>query len=149
MAADRDPALLLDNQLCFALYSAQLALTKAYRPLLAELGLTYPQYIVMLVLWEHDGLSVKDLGARLRLDSGTLTPLLKRLETAGLVRRQRGDDDERVVFIFLTDAGAALRDKARAVPERLLCGTTLGVADVAPLRDELVRLRDALDTACA
>ena len=104
----------LDHQLCFALYAASLAMTKAYRPLLAPLGLTYPQYLVMLVLWEGDGLTVKQAGERLGLDSGTLTPLLKRLEAAGLLQRLRDAADERRVRLQLTAAGRALR--ARAVP---------------------------------
>src|SRR5689334_3586565 len=97
-----NPALLLDNQVCFALYSASLAMTKLYKPLLDELGLTYPQYLVMLVLWEGDGLMVSELGQRLSLDSGTLTPLLKRLETSGLITRIRAVEDERRVHVTLT-----------------------------------------------
>src|SRR5512141_147840 len=99
--AQRDP-LHLEDQLCFALYNASRALTRAYAPLLAPLGVTYPQYLVLLVLWERDGLPVKELGERLTLDSGTLTPLLKRLEHQGLVERRRGEDDERIVRIHLT-----------------------------------------------
>ena len=106
-------ALLLDNQLCFALYSASLAMTKLYKPWLDELGLTYPQYLVMLVLWERDGLAVGELGERLRLDSGTLTPLLKRLEAAGLVSRLRATHDERRVHITLTPAGRKLRARPK------------------------------------
>src|SRR3954470_3664742 len=100
-----ESALLLDNQLCFALYSASLAMTKLYKPLLDELGLTYPQYLVMLALWERDGSTVSELGQRLYLDSGTLTPLLKRLEAAGLVSRVRSTEDERRVHLRLTSAG--------------------------------------------
>src|SRR5437763_17166451 len=96
---EHDPMLLLDNRLCFALYSASLAMTKLYKPLLEELGLTYPQYLAMLVLWERDGLTVSELGERLSLDSGTLTPLLKRLEAAGLVSRVRDTRDERRVHV--------------------------------------------------
>src|SRR6185436_15253777 len=107
-----DQALLLDNQLCFALYSASLAMTKLYKPLLDELGLTYPQYIVMLVLWEGDGLAVSELGQRLSLDSGTLTPLLKRLEGSGLISRLRDVQDERRVHIHLTPAGRKLKARA-------------------------------------
>ena len=106
---DPDQALLLDNQLCFALYSASLAMTKLYKPLLDELGLTYPQYLAMLVLWERDGLTVSELGERLSLDSGTLTPLLKRLEAAGLIARIRAVEDERRVHITLTAAGRKLK----------------------------------------
>src|SRR5436190_2142305 len=106
---DPDQALLLDNQLCFALYSASLAMTKLYKPLLDELGLTYPQYLAMLALWEQDGLMVSELGKRLRLDSGTLTPLLKRMEAAGLVARTRDAQDERRVHISLTASGRRLK----------------------------------------
>src|SRR3989338_8092204 len=105
-----EQALLLDNQLCFALYSASLAMTKLYKPLLDELGLTYPQYLALLVLWEQDSLMVSELGERLYLDSGTLTPLLKRLETSGLVSRLRDVEDERRVHISLTAAGRKLKN---------------------------------------
>src|SRR5215211_2557757 len=115
-----DAALLLDNQLCFALYSASLAMTKLYKPLLDELRLTYPQYLVMLVLWEGDGLMVSELGQRLSLDSGTLTPLLKRLESAGLVARIRDVQDERRVHITLTAAGRKLKARAQKVPACIL-----------------------------
>jgi DNA-binding MarR family transcriptional regulator len=103
----------LDNQVCFALYSASLAMTKLYKPLLEDIGLTYPQYLVMLVLWEGDQLMVSELGERLYLDSGTLTPLLKRLEAAGLLTRLRDAQDERRVRIALTDAGRALRARQK------------------------------------
>ena len=112
MSAPRVPHLALDNQLCFALYSASRAITRAYGPLLADLGLTYPQYLVMLVLWQADGVSVSELGARLALDSGTLTPLLKRLQTAGWISRTRGAQDERRVDIHLTPAGLGLIEHA-------------------------------------
>ena len=120
--------LALDHQLCFALYAASLAMTKAYKPLLAPLGLTYPQYLVMLVLWEGDGLTVSQLGARLALDSGTLTPLLKRLEAQALVQRQRDATDERRVRLQLTASGRALRAQALAVPQAIACAVT-GTAD--------------------
>ena len=113
------PQLQLDKQLCFALYAASRAMTQAYQPLLALLGLTYPQYLAMLVLWEQDGSSVKQLGERLHLDSGTLTPLLKRLENAGLVQRQRSSEDERSVVIWLTAAGKALEEQAAPIPVSL------------------------------
>ena len=116
---------LLDDQLCFALYAASRAVTSRYRPLLDELGLTYPQYLVLLVLWEHSAVSVKDLGAALQLDYGTLTPLVKRLESNGLVRRRRRPDDERSVEITLTDQGLALRDRARTVPSAI--GDAMGL----------------------
>ncbi|OWT77417.1 MULTISPECIES: MarR family winged helix-turn-helix transcriptional regulator [unclassified Achromobacter] len=113
---DGAAALLLDNQLCFSLYSTQLAMSKVYRRLLADMGLTYPQYLVMLVLWEQDGVTVSAIGERLFLDSATLTPLLKRLEAAGCIARARSVADERQVIVSLTDAGRALKRKAGAVP---------------------------------
>jgi len=140
--AVRDP-LQLDDQLCFALYSASRAVTRAYAPLLQPLGLTYPQYLVLLVLWQRDGASVKQLGERLALDSGTLTPLLQRLESQGLVERRRGDDDERVVRIHLTAAGRALRSKARKIPTDLACRAGYDLASPGSVRD-LARLRDEL-----
>ncbi|CBG68388.1 putative MarR family transcriptional regulator [Streptomyces scabiei 87.22] len=119
-AQDPAPApgsgLLLDDQLCFALYAASRAVTARYRPLLEELGLTYPQYLVMLVLWEQDSISVRDLGAALQLESSTLSPLLKRLEAGGLLRRERRTDDERSVAIRLSEAGGRLQERARTVP---------------------------------
>ena len=136
-------ALHLDQQLCFALYNASRALTRAYGPLLEPLGLTYPQYLVMLVLWEQREATVKGLGERLGLDSGTLTPLLKRLEQRGLVARRRSTEDERVVIAALTGEGAKLRAKARRVPSEIAC---LVGADIADDRDvaRLARLRSEL-----
>ncbi|MFD3376363.1 MULTISPECIES: MarR family winged helix-turn-helix transcriptional regulator [unclassified Streptomyces] len=112
----REGSLLLDDQLCFALYAASRAVTARYRPLLDELGLTYPQYLVMLVLWEQDQISVRDLGNALQLESSTLSPLLKRLEANGLLRRERRAEDERSVALRLTDAGARLKEQADTVP---------------------------------
>jgi len=143
----KTPLLSLSNQMCFAVYSTAHALNRVYKPLLEPLGLTYPQYLVMLVLWETDGLTVKEIGQRLRLDSGTLTPLLKRLQTAGLVRRERDTSDERQVRIGLTVKGEALRDKAEAVPQGLLGATGCTVEEVQSLKAELTRLRDQLDKA--
>jgi DNA-binding MarR family transcriptional regulator len=140
--APRDP-LQLDEQLCFALYHASRALTRLYAPLLAPLGLTYPQYLVLLVLWERDGVPVKQLGERLALDSGTLTPLLKRIEHHGLVERRRGADDERLVRIHLTSAGRALRGRARKIPMELACRAGYDLASDRSVRD-LVRLREEL-----
>jgi len=131
----------LDQQICFAVYRASRALTRAYAPLLEPLGLTYPQYLVLLVLWEGDGVSVKNLGERLSLDSATLTPLLKRLEQQAVVVRRRDDEDERVVRIDLTAKGKALRGKARNVPRLLACRAGFAERD---LRD-LARLRSDLD----
>ncbi|WP_406865346.1 MarR family transcriptional regulator [Streptomyces sp. HUAS MG47] len=130
-------SLRLDDQLCFALYAAQRAVTTAYRPLLDELGLTYPQYLAMLVLWERDAILVRELGAALKLDYGTVSPLLKRLEAAGLVRRERTAADERAVRIGLTERGAALRARAEAVPAELVERTGLAGPDIARLRAEL------------
>jgi DNA-binding MarR family transcriptional regulator len=143
-ATSADEALHLDNQLCFALYSASLAMTKLYKPLLDELGLTYPQYLAMLALWQEDGLSVSSLGERLRLDSGTLTPLLKRLEAAGLVSRLRAVDDERRVHVSLTTAGRRLRARAEKIPGCVLEASGCTVPDVVQLTRELQDLRDRL-----
>lgn len=132
----------LEDQLCFALYSASRAFTRAYQPLLEPLGLTYPQYLVMLVLWEGEPLSVSALGARLGLDSGTLTPLLKRLEQAKLVRRRRDAEDERVVLVSLSPTGRALHQRALGVPRELACGAGFDL-DPAGL-SRLEELREAL-----
>jgi DNA-binding MarR family transcriptional regulator len=145
----REQALQLDHQLCFALYSASLAMTKLYKPLLAELGLTYPQYLALLALWERDGLQVSELGARLFLDSGTLTPLLKRLEAAGLVRRQRSGDDERRVHIHLTASGQALKARAAQVPGCILEATQCSLGDVVELTQRVQALRDRLTSPAA
>ena len=139
-----DQALLLDNQLCFALYSASLAMTKLYKPLLDELGLTYPQYLVMLVLWEGDGLMVSELGQRLSLDSGTLTPLLKRLESGGLVSRMRDVADERRVHIHLTAAGRKLKTRAARVPGCVLAASQCSLPEILQLTERLRTLRDRL-----
>jgi len=148
MAPPAGDALALDQQLCFALYTASRAVTRAYGPLLEPLGLTYPQYLVMLVLWEEDGATVKRIGERLALDSGTLTPLLKRIEAAELVERHRSAADERVVTVHLTPAGRALRARARSVPKRLACragfdlsptahAAPAALAEIAALRERL------------
>ena len=137
----------LDRQLCFALYSASLAMTKIYKPLLEPLGLTYPQYLVLLALWERDGLAVNQLGERLFLDSGTLTPLLKRMETAGLLKRTRSTRDERQVRVALTAQGQALKEKARGVPNAMLAASACSIADLAALKSEIVALRDRLNAA--
>ena len=135
----------LESQLCFALYSSSLAMTKLYKPLLEPLGLTYPQYLALLVLWEQDGLAVGSLGERLYLDSGTLTPLLKRLEAAELVRRTRSTEDERQVLIALTPKGDALREKARAVPQSILAASACSVGELMAMKNEIVALRDRLN----
>lgn len=136
--------LALDHQLCFALYAASLAMTKTYKPLLAPLGITYPQYLVLLVLWEDDGITVSQLGERLTLDSGTLTPLLKRLEAQGLVQRQRDAVDERRVRLHLTPAGLALRAQAVAVPQAIACATACDLQQIGSLARQLHQLRRQL-----
>ncbi|QCR34648.1 MarR family winged helix-turn-helix transcriptional regulator [Nissabacter sp. SGAir0207] len=138
------PLLHLDQQMCFALYSANLALNKVYRKLLAQLGLTYPQYLVMLVLWEREGVTVSEIGERLFLDSATLTPLLKRLEAAGLLSRRRAASDERQVLISLTDAGRALRQQAQAVPEAVACAAECDVEELNAIKQQLELLRGKL-----
>ncbi|KPL48010.1 MarR family transcriptional regulator [Xanthomonas axonopodis] len=144
--ARSDALLQLDNQLCFALYSANLAMHKLYRGLLKALDLTYPQYLVMLVLWEADKRSVSEIGERLYLDSATLTPLLKRLQAAGLVSRTRAANDERQVIIALTETGRALRSKAGAgaVPEQVFCASSCSLDELRQLKQKLEKLRSSL-----
>src|SRR6201981_1214143 len=137
--------LMLSNQLCFAVYSTAHAFNRVYKPLLDRLGLTYPQYLVMLALWERDGVPVKDIGERLFLDSGTLTPLLKRLEAAHLIKRTRSREDERQVLIALTAQGQTLREKARAVPMSILEASACSVGELIAMKDEIVALRDRLN----
>lgn len=134
----------IDNFICFALYSAGHAFTRLYKPLLEPLGLTYPQYLVMAVLWENDGRTVGEIGEKLLLESSTLTPLLKRLETAGLVRRTRDRNDERVVRVQLTPEGAALKQKAVDIPAAIGCSTNLTIPEVMKLTDEIKALRKKL-----
>ena len=139
-----DIMLQLDNQLCFALYSTSLAMTKVYKPLLDELGLTYPQYLAMLVLWERDGLMVSELGDRLYLDSGTLTPLLKRLETAGYISRIRALEDERRVHITLTSSGRKLKLRAAKIPSCILNASQCALPELMTLTGQLQGLRQRL-----
>jgi DNA-binding MarR family transcriptional regulator len=139
-----DDLLKIDNFICFALYSAGHAFTRLYKPLLEPLGLTYPQYLVMAVLWENDGRTVGEIGEKLLLESSTLTPLLKRLETAGLVRRTRDRDDERVVRIQLTPEGAALKQKAVGIPQAIGCSTSLSIPEMMKLTDDIKALRKKL-----
>ncbi len=138
--------LVLRRQVCFALYAASRALTDVYRPILDEVGLTYPQYLVLLVLWERpdDAPTVSELGAELRLDSGTLSPLLKRLEGAGLVVRRRSARDERRVEVGLTEQGRALREQLCDVPLRIAQATGLGLGELVALRDTLTRVTDTI-----
>ncbi|MDW5417762.1 MarR family transcriptional regulator [Iodobacter sp. CM08] len=145
MESDLD-LLSLDKQLCFSLYSASLAMTKAYKPLLEKIGLTYPQYLVMLVLWQHDNILVKDIGEALFLDSGTLTPLLKRMESAALLTRQRDKTDERQVRITLTADGKALKEAAQMIPVQLLCASGQSTETLMQLRSQLSQIRDDLNT---
>jgi DNA-binding MarR family transcriptional regulator len=135
---------LLDNQLCFALYSTSLAMNKVYRKLLRKLDLTYPQYLVMLVLWEHDGVTVSDIGARLFLDSATLTPLLKRLEAGGLVTRTRSAQDERQVVVGLTDAGRAMAADAATIQDGVLCAAGCAPDELLAIKRQLEALRGKL-----
>ena len=144
MFSPSPPQLRLDNQVCFALYSTSLAMTKLYKPLLDAIGLTYPQYLVMLVLWERDGLTVSELGERLFLDSGTLTPLLKRLESSGHLARLRDVQDERRVRISLTAGGRALRDRAETIPQCVLQSSQCSLPELAALTGQLNHLRDML-----
>ena len=139
-----DERLQLDHQLCFALYSASLQMTKAYKPLLQSIGLTYPQYLAMLVLWERDGLTVSEISARLMTEPGSLTPLLKRLEAEGLISRTRSSRDERVVELRLTDTGWAMKEQAREFPACMLECTGQSHEALLALRDQLVSLRSAL-----
>ncbi|MEU0256909.1 MarR family transcriptional regulator [Streptomyces sp. NPDC006184] len=137
----------LDRQICFSLHAASRAFNGVYRVILKDLGLTYPQYLVLLVLWERDDLPVKALGEQLRLDSGTLSPLVKRLEGAGLVRRERSAEDERSVRVRLTGEGAALRERALEVPRRIMTATGFDLTEIAGLRARLDQLTTALDAA--
>ncbi len=137
----------LDRQVCFALYSASRAATAVYRPVLEDLGLTYPQYLVMLVLWESEPKGVRELGEELGLDSGTLSPLLKRLETMGLVERRRSGEDERRVAVNLTPAGRSLSSKASGIPRHLADAAGLSADELEQLRTTLERLTEALHRA--
>lgn len=137
---NRDELLKLENQFCFAVYAFSREITRLYRPVLDELGLTYTQYIALLVLWEQDSITVKELGSRLYLDSGTLTPLLKKLEGMDLIRRTRDPQDERSVIIRLTAQGHALKEQAYEVPERVFCQTGMFPEEITGLRKRLTAL---------
>lgn len=139
--------LMLDNQLCFALYSTSLMMTKVYKPLLQELGLTYPQYLAMMVLWEGDGITVGEISNRMLTDPGSLTPLLKRLEAEGFITRTRSSKDERVVELRLTEQGRALQEKAKKVPACILAATERTTDQLGVLKDDLVSLRNSLGKA--
>jgi len=140
-AESQDSDLVIEKQVCFSLYSAANAIVRAYRPMLKALDLTYPQYLVMIVLWNNNGINVKALGHQLHLDSGTLTPLLKRLESKELLTRQRGSEDERVREIFLTEQGILLKNLAETIPNQMLCKSKLPV-------EELLTLKESCDKMC-
>ncbi|MFJ5487764.1 MarR family winged helix-turn-helix transcriptional regulator [Hansschlegelia beijingensis] len=146
MNVPHSPSLKLQDQLCYAVYSAALAINRAYKPALDQLGLTYPQYLTMLALWEQDRLAVKDIAERLMLESSTLTPLLKRLEGAGLVVRRRSAEDERQVLVELTEAGRALQERAACVPMTLLARSGMKIPQLKRLNQDVRALRDALAT---
>ncbi|MCM3772900.1 MULTISPECIES: MarR family winged helix-turn-helix transcriptional regulator [Priestia] len=136
----------LENQLCFSIYATSREITKVYKPLLDKLGVTYPQYLALLVLWEHETLSVKKMGELLYLDSGTLTPMLKRMQDQELVIRQRSNEDERVVFISLTEKGKKLRDKACHIPEEVFSMTNKSQGELEKLKETLQELLQSLHT---
>ena len=143
-AAGSCDALLLHNQLCFALHSTSLMMTKVYKPLLQKLGLTYPQYLAMMVLWERDGITVGDISTRLLTDPGSLTPLLKRLEADGLLNRTRSKEDERVVQLFLTKQGKALQQQALDIPQCILAASGINLEKLQTLQQDLINLRKSL-----
>ena len=138
---------MLDNQLCFALHSTSLLMTKVYKPLLQALGLTYPQYLAMMVLWEEDGLTVGEISHRLLTDPGSLTPLLKRLEAEGLLSRTRKREDERVVVVELTEAGRALQENAMGIPQCILGASGMQLEQLRKLQADLIALRSNLQGA--
>lgn len=142
---DKADALNFDEQICFSLYSAANAMVRAYRPLLKSLDLTYLQYIVMMVLWEEEGISISSLGNKLHLDSGTLTPLLKRLESKGLLLRQVSEKDERVKSLHLTETGRTLKNKASKIPEKILCKTNASFEALQQLKQQCDQLLSALN----
>ncbi|WP_095184223.1 MarR family winged helix-turn-helix transcriptional regulator [Pseudomonas sp. Irchel 3H9] len=148
MSKTPDPceSLMLNNQLCFALHSTSLLMTKVYKPLLQALGLTYPQYLAMMVLWEEDSLTVGEISSRLLTDPGSLTPLLKRLEAEGLLSRTRSREDERVVVVELTAAGRALQDRAMGIPQCILGASGLELEQLRKLQADLITLRSNLQS---
>lgn len=141
---DADELLKLDNQLCFALYSASLAMTKAYKPLLEQLNLTYPQYLVMLILWQQDGITLREIADRMLMDSGALTPVLKRLEQQGLITRRRVSGNERALEICVTEQGVALKQQAADVVLQIGASCALDLNELTALRQQLVQLRQRL-----
>ncbi len=135
----------LDNQLCFALYACSREVTKHYKPELDKIGITYTQYVTLMVLWEKDNITVKELGTKLRLDSGTLTPLLKKLETKGLVTRTRDIKDERNVYVSLTEDGFNLKDKALEIPQKMSCIPDHSIKELMALKDEITKLLESFE----
>ena len=140
-----DEYLRLDNQLCFLFYSVSRSITRMYGPLLAELGVTYPQYLVLLILWETDNVEVKVITELLHIDTGTVSPMLKRLEASGLIVRRRSSDDERRVIISLTKAGQKLKVKAASVPAELFCKTGLTIDEYGRLKAELSQILQKME----
>ncbi|WP_438864294.1 MarR family winged helix-turn-helix transcriptional regulator [Neptunicella sp.] len=138
-------SLKLHNQLCFALYSTSLAMSRLYKPLLAELDLTYPQYLIMMLLWEHDGITITNISKLLHQEKGALSPVIKRLEKQQLITRQRNEHDDRLVNIYLTQAGIALKERAANIPNKVLCSTGLEVSDALSLKAQLEQVRSHLD----
>jgi len=145
MNTKTDKTPLLDEQLCFAIYSTSLAMSKVYRPLLAKLGVTYPQYLVLMALWSQDQVTVSEIGSRVFLDSATLTPLLKRMESAGLVERVRSARDERQVIVSLTPAGREMQKEAGKIMSSVLCATQCSKEEAIALKNQLVTLRNNLE----
>ncbi|OPZ76620.1 MAG: Organic hydroperoxide resistance transcriptional regulator [Alphaproteobacteria bacterium ADurb.Bin438] len=141
---EKDELLKLDNQLCFALYNASKNITKTYQPLLKRLDLTYTQYIALLVLWEKDEVTLSEIGARLNLDSGTLTPMLKAMESKDLLLRKKGVDDERKIFIKLTEKGKALKEEALKIPQEMMCKINLPKDKIFALRDLINKFNSKL-----
>ena len=145
MAQKPDKTPLLDQQLCFAIYSTSLAMSKVYRPMLDKLGVTYPQYLVLMALWNQDQVTVSEIGHQVFLDSATLTPLLKRMETAGLLQRARSAQDERQVIVSLTPAGREMQKEAKEIMSSILCATQCSMEEASALKDQLVALRNNLE----
>lgn len=141
---NKDDVLKLENQLCFSMYATSRAITKLYRPLLDELDITYPQYLVMLVLWEFDSISLKDLGIRLQLDSGTLTPLVKRLESMDLLKRERSSTDERILNVSITEKGTSMKVKAQSIPECIMSKLSVDENKLVKLKREVDELLGVL-----
>lgn len=141
----KDELLKLDNQLCFTIYACSREVIRLYRPFLAELGITYTQYVALLVLWEKESITLKELGEKLFLDSGTLTPLLKKMEAANLLVRQRSQKDERTICISLTKQGKSLKNQAYEIPEKVICSARLDLKEVIDLREKLKKLLNKIE----